>query len=75
MRVTKKYVANPLIWPETMEARVYQQAIAEKAKEISKEISRGAKTFLMKAMNAGKRGFLIRPSRRNGYRRLLSKRR
>ncbi len=31
MMVTKKYVENPLIWPETMEARVYQQAIAEKA--------------------------------------------
>ncbi|MCK4953521.1 DEAD/DEAH box helicase, partial [Candidatus Bathyarchaeota archaeon] len=26
-----KYVENPLIWPETMEARLYQQTIAEKA--------------------------------------------
>ncbi len=31
MGLNKKYVDNPLIWPETMEARLYQQAIAEKA--------------------------------------------
>ncbi len=31
MKVNKRYVENPLIWPETLEARVYQQAIAEKA--------------------------------------------
>jgi len=31
MGLNKKYVENPLIWPETMEARLYQQTIAEKA--------------------------------------------
>ena len=25
------YVVHPLVWPETVEARLYQQAIAEKA--------------------------------------------
>jgi ERCC4-related helicase len=30
MGLNKKYVENPLIWPETMEARLYQQTIAEK---------------------------------------------
>ncbi len=29
--MSKKYVENPLIWPETVEARLYQQTIAEKA--------------------------------------------
>ena len=27
----QKYVENPLIWPETVESRLYQQTIAEKA--------------------------------------------
>jgi len=31
MGLNKKYVENPLIWPETVEARLYQQTIAEKA--------------------------------------------
>jgi Fanconi anemia group M protein len=31
MGLNKKYVEHPLIWPETMEARLYQQNIAEKA--------------------------------------------
>jgi len=31
LRSNKKYVENPLIWPETVEARLYQQTIAEKA--------------------------------------------
>jgi ERCC4-related helicase len=31
MGLNKKYVENPLIWPETIEARLYQQTIAEKA--------------------------------------------
>ena len=31
MRSSKKYVENPLIWPETVEARLYQETIAEKA--------------------------------------------
>jgi len=30
MGLNKKYVENPLIWPETVEARLYQQTIAEK---------------------------------------------
>jgi ERCC4-related helicase len=31
MGLNKKYVENPLIWPETVEERLYQQTIAEKA--------------------------------------------
>jgi ERCC4-related helicase len=31
MESKKKYVENPLIWPETVEARLYQQTIAKKA--------------------------------------------
>ena len=31
MGLNKKYVEHPLIWPETVEARLYQQKIAEKA--------------------------------------------
>ncbi|MDH5419270.1 MAG: helicase-related protein [Candidatus Bathyarchaeota archaeon] len=31
MGLNKKYVEHPLIWPETVEARLYQQTIAEKA--------------------------------------------
>ena len=31
MGMNKKYVKNPLIWPKTLEARLYQQTIAEKA--------------------------------------------
>jgi ERCC4-related helicase len=31
MESNKKYVENPLIWSETVEARLYQQTIAEKA--------------------------------------------
>ncbi len=33
MELNKKYVENPLIWPSTMEARLYQQTIAEKASQ------------------------------------------
>ena len=33
MESNKKYVENPLIWPETVEARLYQQTIAEKARQ------------------------------------------
>jgi len=33
MEPNKKYVENPLIWPETVEARLYQQTIAEKARQ------------------------------------------
>jgi len=33
MVLNKKYVENPLIWRETVEARLYQQAITEKACE------------------------------------------
>ena len=33
MGVNEKHVENPLIWPETMEARVYQQTIAEAASQ------------------------------------------
>ena len=31
MGSNKKYLENPLIWPETVEARLYQKTIAEKA--------------------------------------------
>jgi len=31
MGANEKYVENPLIWPQTVEARLYQQNIAEKA--------------------------------------------
>jgi superfamily II DNA or RNA helicase len=30
MGLNKKYVEHPLIWPETVEARLYQQTIAKK---------------------------------------------
>ena len=34
MEIThKKHVEDPLIWPETVEARLYQQTIAEKARQ------------------------------------------
>jgi len=30
-RISKRYVESPLVWPGRVEARLYQQAIVEKA--------------------------------------------